>query len=159
MYKPGKSTIGLIFIGIIGLVTPFIDSLVIIELYFLILPMVIIFVISLILLIIFIFTSYRNLKLPLYSCLVILTFILAQLASVFMVHKVQRFRSQRLIEDIEAVIHIKGKIPDSYGVNWGIEYKKIDSQKKFTIRYSRGFMVVEVYSSDSKTWQSQGWMD
>lgn len=74
----------------------------------------------------------------------------------FIVDKVQRFRSEQIIFTLKnnSKIHPK-EMPTTYG----IKYNKFTYSNNFNIEYKRGFFVREIYNSESKTWKSYGWRD
>jgi len=84
-------------------------------------------------------------------------FILSQFTSTFIVDKIQRFRGDQVITEIEQIKNETGFFPKKYELNLGMKYLK--HQKHFEIQYSRGFMITEIYHSESKTWKSYGWND
>ena len=86
-------------------------------------------------------------------------FIVSQLLSGFTVNKIQRVRSNRIISELEKIKFEKGIFPKKYDLIAGIKYIKMKDNEHFVIKYSRGFMVTEKYSSEKKNWRSYGWND
>jgi hypothetical protein len=144
---------------ILGFVVPFIPPLVIIELFYLLIPSVIIFIITLISLIINILNKnvITQKYLLLFSILPIFT--ISQLTSCFIVDKIQRLRSNYIIAAIEKQKSETGIIPEKYDQIAGIEYIKIKDSEQYLIKYNRGFMVTEEYDSGNKSRISNGWND
>ncbi len=144
---------------ILGFVVPFIPPLVIIELFYLLIPSVIIFIITLISLIINILNKnvITQKYLLLFSILPIFT--ISQLTSCFIVDKIQRLRSNYIIAAIEKQKSETGIIPEKYDQIAGIEYIKIKDSEQYLIKYTRGFMVTEEYDSGNKSRISNGWND
>lgn len=144
---------------IIGIVFPFIDYLTIIEMFFLLIPFGIIVIASLIYWFVSIFNEKLNSKNAFYFFLIVPVFILSQLFSGFMVDKIQLFRSDRIIAEIEKQHKTTNEYPEQYDISLGITYELLDNGDRFKISYSRGFMVTEKYYSDIKNWKSYGWND
>lgn len=144
---------------IVGIVFPFIDYLTIIEMFFLLIPFGIIVISSLIYWIVSLFHKKLNSRKAFYFFLVVPVFILSQLFSGFMVDRIQLFRSDRIIADIEKHYKTSNEYPERYDICLGISYELLDNGDRFKISYSRGFMVTEKYSSDIKKWRSFGWND
>ncbi len=72
-----------------------------------------------------------------------------------LVGKVQRYRCEQIIQNINSA---NGVIPDSFDVKYGIKYFSTKDEG-YQLEYSRGFFVRDVYSSDDNTWESYGWRD
>jgi len=83
------------------------------------------------------------------------TLVASQIITTFTIGKIQRFRSDLLIAEIEST---PTTLTDSRG-GFGIEVVKDVDSGSFKISYSRGFMVKEVYDSRVKSWKSLGWND
>jgi hypothetical protein len=149
----------LLLIGALGMVVPFVDYLVIVEFFYLLIPFAILFLASFLCVLICLHLKIKRLKKVLFAFSLLPIFILSQIASVLMVNKVQRFRSECIIKEIVYIQKITGKLPDTYAANGGIEYRRGRSRDNFKLIYSRGFMVREIYEHDSKTWKSYGWND
>ena len=146
-------------VTIIGLIVPFVDYFTIIEMFFLLIPFGIIVVASFIYWIVSLFQSKLNSRKSLYLFLIVPTFVLAQLLSGFMVDRIQLFRSNRIIADIEKHYTTTKEYPEQYEISLGITYELLDNGDRFKISYERGFMVTEKYYSDKKKWRSYGWSD
>ncbi|MFD2907402.1 hypothetical protein ACFSX9_01510 [Flavobacterium ardleyense] len=147
-----------LIIIILGIIIPFIDYVVVVEMFFLLLPFGIILFLSII---IFIFNLIKYKKEILKQTstkliFIIPLFLFTQITSCFLVDKIQNFRSERLIDLLEIK---KENYPDSFNTSFGIEYKKAINENKFELKYSRGFMVNEKYDSKNKMWRSYGWND
>jgi hypothetical protein len=144
---------------VLGMVFPFVPFLVMIELFVLLIPMVMAFV----LITLFLLGSYwqkeSKPKGLWFAFAVIPVFILTQLVTVVIVNQVQRFRSESLITQIEHIEKQTGEFPAHYSTILGIQYVKMENQNNFSIEYERGFMVREAYYHDNKTWTSKGWND
>ncbi|MCD1118956.1 hypothetical protein [Chryseobacterium turcicum] len=147
-----------IVVLILGIITPYIDYFVVVQMFFLLIPFIGILAYSLIL---FIFNSikYKKRVFKLTSTKIIILlplFLFTQIISMFIVDKVQRFRSEQIIFTLKnnSKIHPK-EMPTTYG----IKYNKFTYSNNFNIEYKRGFFVREIYNSESKTWKSYGWRD
>ena len=70
--------------------------------------------------------------------------------------KVQRLRSESIIEKIE-LVDANVELPEKYPSTLGINYARFDDY--FTISYSCGFLVTEKYNSKEKHWERLGWND
>lgn len=149
----------LIALFLFGLILPFIDYLTIIEMFFLLIPFAIITGASFIYWIVSLFNQKLNSKKAFYFFLIVPLFVLTQLFSAFSVDRIQLMRSKRIIKAVEEKIKVDGKIPDTFDTRFGIEYRKSERDKKYEIRYSRGFMVTERYDSNTEKWKSYGWND
>ncbi|SHJ24477.1 hypothetical protein SAMN04488096_1182 [Mesonia phycicola] len=86
-------------------------------------------------------------------------FILAQILSGFTVDKVQRFRSENIISEVENLKTETGVYPEKINAPLGIEYIRMRDKKSYVVFYSRGFMVKEKYQSEYNHWKSYGWND
>lgn len=151
--------LALSIIILIGVMVPFIQYFVIIEMFYLLIPFAIIFIATLIYLIFSLLNKDFSSKKGFFIFSIIPIFILSQLASGFIIDKLQRFRSNRIISEIENIKVETGLYPDEYNLRAGIEYYKIKTEENFVIKYSRGFMVTEKYQSKYKHWRSYGWSD
>ena len=150
----------MIFIIIlIGIIVPFIPSLTVIEMFFLVIPFAIIFLVTLTYLIMSLLNKNLNIRKALFVFSILPTFIISQIASGFTVDKIQRLRSNRIITEIEKLRSETGILPEKYDVVAGIEYIKMKDNAHYVIKYSRGFMVTEKYDSENKNWRSYGWND
>lgn len=149
----------LLFMFIIGSITPFVEVFAIIEAFFLIIPFAILIFISFLYLLMSFFTKEVSIKTALYFFCLIPLFISSQIGSTFIVDKVQRVRSESLLTEIENIRNKTGIFPDHYPTYVGITYIKEKDQYNYRIEYSRGFLVREVYEHDDKTWISYGWRD
>ncbi|MCD9014431.1 hypothetical protein [Parachryseolinea silvisoli] len=154
-----QQTIIIICIFVLGLVFPFIDYLVVVETFFLLIPLAILLFASVALLIGYLFWDRTKLKRSIYFILAVPIFIAAQFISTWTVDEVQRLRSEFIIKEIESITTQIGQIPDRYPLTYGIKFSKIEDKNEFTLVYSRGFMITEKYNSKDKVWRSQGWND
>lgn len=144
---------------IFGMVFPFIDSLVVFETFYLLIPLIILLFASIAVFIGYLIWNRAKLKQSFLLVLVIPLFIAAQFFSTWTIDKIQRFRSEHIIEEIENAFFQTGQIPHEYSVGFGIKFSKLPADNEFRIEYSRGFMVTEVYYSKGKIWKSRGWND
>jgi hypothetical protein len=149
----------LLSIVLIGIIVPFVPSLTVIEMFFLLIPFIIIFVVTLTYLIMSLLNKKRNTGKALFIFLILPIFILSQIISGFTVDKIQRLRSNRVISELEKIKSKNEILPEKYELIAGIEYIKMKDNEHFTIKYSRGFMVTEKYDSKNKNWRSYGWND
>jgi hypothetical protein len=139
---------------ICGIVIPFVDYLALIEVYYLSIPFALTLMASLAYLIgRLIFKRQKDGNALFLACLTP-TFIASQIFAGYTVDKVQRFRSDRIIKEIEMT-----HIPPSNQETFGIRIVSGGKSNAFQISYSRGFMTREVYNSSSKYWNSLGWND
>ncbi len=148
-----------IAIAIIGIIFPFVDFLVIIEMFYLLIPFGIIIIASLIYWIMTLFNENLNSKKSFYFFLIVPVFVLVQLFSVFTIDKIQRFRCNEIIADIEELYRATKEYPEQYEISIGITYELLDNGDRYIVSYSRGFIVTENYYSDIKKWKSYGWND
>lgn len=155
-----KSKMILIFVIIlIGIVVPFIPSFVVIEMFFLLIPFAIFGIATLIYMLVSFANEKMNSRKALFVFSILPIFIISQLISGFVVDKIQRFRSNQIIAEIEQQKTETGILPDNYDLNVGLEYSKIKDDENYVIKYSRGFMVTEKYYSENEKWGSFGWND
>ena len=147
-----KQKIVLFTTFLIGIVVPFVPELVVIEFFFLIIPFAIAFIITSIILIITLFEKNRNRGGALFSFLIIPVFVLSQFISGFVVDKLQRIRCESIINEIAK--NKTESLPEKYELSFGIEYKKLNQDEGFLLKYSRGFLVTETYNSQNKSWTS-----
>lgn len=157
MNKNKKIT--LLIIILLGIIIPFIPYLTVIQMFFLLIPFAIVFVISLIYLIVSVLNKNLNTQKALFVFSILPIFIISQILSGFTVDKVQRLRSNRIISEIKTLKSETGNLPEKYDLIAGIEYIKINGEENFVIKYSRGFMVTEKYESKYNHWKSYGWND
>lgn len=143
---------------ILGIITPFIDSFVVIEMFYLLIPFGLILLFSIIILIFNLF-KYKKKIFKQNSTLLILiipVFLLSQIISTFVIDKIQKFRSESIIGNLEKNYKI---FPNSLNTSFGLKYHKTEFRNEFRIEYNRGFFVREIYSSDNGKWESFGWND
>ncbi|MEQ8242103.1 hypothetical protein [Fulvivirga sp.] len=148
----------LISIMLIGLVVPFISALTVIEMFFLLIPFALVFTATLIYLIVSLLNKQMDSLKALFAFSILPTFIVAQLLAGFSVDKIQRFRSNQIIKEIEQIKNETGVLPEKYDLIAGIKYSRLNDEH-FKLEYSRGFMVTEKYYSDNGNWKSYGWND
>ena len=149
----------LLIIIFVGLITPFIPSFTVIEMFFLLIPFAIIFLVTLIYLMISLLNRNKSKRKAIFIFSLLPIFIISQLVSVFTIDRTQRFRSKKIIEEIEKIKNETGDFPKQYDISNGIKYLKSKDNNRFIIEYSRGFMVTEKYDSKNKMWKSYGWND
>jgi hypothetical protein len=149
----------LISVLLFGLVVPFIPSLTVIEMFFLLIPFAIVFAVTLIYLIVSLLNKQMDFRKALFTFSILPTFILAQFLAGFSVDKIQRLRSNQIIADLEQIKNETGVLPEQYELIAGIKYTRMNDQEHFKLEYSRGFMVTEKYYSDNGNWKSYGWND
>jgi predicted PurR-regulated permease PerM len=149
----------LISVLLFGLVVPFIPSLTVVEMFFLLIPFAIVFAVTLIYLIVSLLNKKMDSRKAIFAFSILPTFILAQLLSGFSVDKIQRFRSNQLISELEQIKNKTGALPEQYALTAGIKYTRLNNEEHFKLEYSRGFMVTEKYYSDNGNWKSYGWND
>ena len=142
----------------IGAIVPFVDYLVFIGLFFLLIPLSLLFMGSVAYVIVsFLSTTMDRTKAIYFACLVPL-YVGGQLVSTYAVNKIQRYRSEVFIREIEQRV-AGGGYAYTKDKPWGITLRIVDEQNNFTINYSRGFLVKEIYDSRTTSWESHGWHD
>ena len=147
------------FLAIIfGFIAPFWDSFVVIEVFFGFIPLLLLLLVSLVLIAINSLSKDKKISDSIIS-LLIPFFILAQITSTFLIDKLQKFRSESLIEELHLIQKQKKKLPENIETPTGIKYHKIKGEETFIISFSRGFLITEKYYSDEDKWRSYGWND
>lgn len=149
----------LISVLLFGLIIPFIPSLIVIEMFFLLIPFAIIFVVTLIYLIVSLLNKQIDSEKSLLVFLILPTFILAQLLAGISVDKIQRLRSNQIISNLEQIKLETGNLPEQFETITGIKYTRLKEEEHFKLEYTRGFMVTEKYYSENRNWKSYGWND
>jgi hypothetical protein len=151
----------IILIGVLmlGMIFPFIDFLVVVEAFYLLIPLLFALVASVAMLIKYLIWDRVRSRESLLLILVVPVFVAGHFFSTWTVDNIQRFRSEGVIMEIENVISETGQIPNEHETTFGIKFSKLKNADEFEIRYCRGFMVTEIYSSKDKMWRSQGWND
>ena len=145
----------LLFITIlIGFVFPFVNTLVIFEMFILLIPFALVFLASLIFLIISLLNKKYKTQNKLFVFSIFPIFIIAQIVSSVTVNKIQRFRSNLIITEIEKIKSETGNLPEKKEIIGGIDYIKIKESENYVIKYSRGFAVDEKYYSENNKWIS-----
>ena len=142
-----------------GIIIPFIPAAVVVEFMFLLIAYALIFIGTTIYLIASFLIKEINSRNALITFLALPIFILAQILSGYVVHKVQLNKSEKLIVKIEESALLSGAYPEQMETPMGITYSKINNRDEYRIDYSRGFMITEKYYSKLKTWKSYGWND
>ena len=153
-----KKIILLVLIAI-GIIVPFVPTLMAIEMFFLLIPFAIIFGMSLIWLIVSFLNKNLNSQKALFIFSILPIFLFSQILSGFTVDKIQKFRSIRIISEIERLKFENGILPNKFELIAGIHYTKTKNKEHFRIEYSRGFMITKKYDSENKNWKSYGWND
>ena len=154
-----KIVIIVFFLTIIfGSTSPFWDSFVVIEVFFGVIPLLLLLLISSVLIIINSISKNKKISDTIIS-LLIPFFIATQITSTFLVDKLQKFRSESLIEELHLIQKQKKKLPENIETPTGIKYHKIKGEETFVISFSRGFLITEKYYSDEDKWRSYGWND
>ena len=98
---------------------------------------------------------YRNTKKIIFIFLILPVFIFSQLLSVKLVKRIQRYRSEKIISEIEKIKEQFDHYPTKFETKMGVEYQKEKSSDNYKIQYSIGFLVCEEYNSGNKSWQRQ----
>ena len=86
----------------LGTIVPFVDYLVVIETFYLLIPLGILFLGSLIYLIVSLFSRTMRSKNALYITCLVPVFIVSQFISTYAVDKIQRYKAELLIKEIES---------------------------------------------------------
>ncbi|MBK9763055.1 MAG: hypothetical protein IPO87_06765 [Flavobacteriales bacterium] len=107
-------------IFLFGLAVPFIPSLTVIEMFFLLIPFAVIFAVTLIYLILSLLNKQMNSRNAMFAFSIVPTFVIAQLLASFSVDKVQRYRSNHIITELEHIKSATGELPNQYGLTAGI---------------------------------------
>lgn len=143
---------------ILGIIIPYIDYFVVIQMFFLLIPFAGILLCSFVLFILN-FIKYKKAVFNLTSTKIITLlplFLLMQTISTVIVDKVQKFRSEQIIFSLE---NNKKSYPNELSTAYGIKYNRFKDSNNFNLEYERGFFVREVYDSQKKSWESYGWND
>lgn len=151
--------ITLFILIMVGVIIPFIPTIVVIEMFFLLIPFGFIFLGTLIYLLICFFYKKKGIRNALFIFSILPTFILTQLLSVLTVHKIQKYRSQTFIDELKKHKERTGEYPESFYMPLGIYYKRMPKKEYFNLEYSRGFMVTQKFDSKSEKWETIGWND
>jgi len=149
--------IALFIIILIGIFVPFIDSILIFEMFFLLIPFAIIFVLTLIYLIVSLINKKLNPRKALFFFSILPLFVIAQLTSDFVFDRIQRFRIKRAITEIEKSKDKTGSFPENIDLAMGIEYTS--GENGYGFKYSRGFLETVRYNSTDKEFVVYGWND
>ena len=140
-------------IAIAGLIFPFVDRLVVFEMFYLLIPLAVTFLGCIVSLII---SLVKRSSVPrvLFISSIIPIFSGSQLLSVVVVNFVQKTRSEVLIKSLENIAKEGKPVPEDHQAPIGIRLEKGKDSNTYKIIYSRGFMVTERYESSSKKWRS-----
>jgi hypothetical protein len=144
----------IIAIAITGTITPFVDYLVIVEIFFLAIPLLLLLFVSLVYLTRQLYFRKQNTTNGIFLACLIPTFLGCQVVATYAVDKVQRFRADRIIKQIE----MGHSFPKDHET-LGIKIKRDVRSNSVRVSYSRGFSTTEVYDDSLKTWESFGWND
>lgn len=148
----------LILVAIFGYILPFVTVFVFFECVVFLIPLIVAFVSTMIYSILSLLFKWQDNRNALFLFAAISIFQIAQFESGFCVDKIQRFRSEIIIADLEKIKAETGYFPEKYDLSMGLEYGKVaSSQESFIIRYTKGFFVVKEYYSQDKRWQT--WND
>ncbi len=91
--------------------------------------------------------------------LVLPVFILAQIVSTLLVDHIQKARAEYIIVKIEESRTEYGRYPEKHEPALGIEYSVLKNGEHFKLTYNIGFLMSEVYYSESDKWIKRGWRD
>ena len=149
--------IALFIIIILGVFIPFIDSVLIFEMFFLLIPFAIIFVVTLIYLIVSLINKNLNTRKAMFVFSILPVFVITQLTSDFLFDRFQRFRINRAITEIERSKDKTGVFPKNIDLKMGIEYTA--GENGYGFKYSRGFLETVKYNSMDKKFVVYGWND
>lgn len=149
----------LVIIGIIGSIIPFIDSIAVIQVFFLLIPYLVYFGITFLAFVITLVKRNENRRQALFFLLTLPTFILAQILSIVLVDNLQKLRAKQAIVKIEKLKQLHGKYPDDFELSLGIEYFKRKNGEEYKLEYNIGFLISEVYRSETDNWSKRGWND
>ncbi len=148
-----------ITIILLGIVSPFLSYFIVFEIFFLLIPFAIFFLVSLIYLIVSLINNSNNKRKALFIFLLLPVFIISQFISSLTLDNIQRFRSNQIIAEIEKLKTENGNYPKKYTATFGIEYIKIEKKEYYFIKYSKEFMITQEYNSRYKNWRSYDWND
>jgi hypothetical protein len=154
-----KQWIALLAIILVGFIFPFIPTLVMIELFLLVIPIALGLCGALFFLLICAIKKSQRIRTALFAFLVISTFITSQLVYVAIVEKLQHFRGQSIILAMDEVKKQTGRYPLTYSTTWGLTYTPLEDGEEFCLSFSRGFPTTEVFDSRKGNWESFGWND
>jgi hypothetical protein len=149
--------IALFIIILIGIFVPFIDSILIFEMFFLLIPFAIIFVLTLIYLIVSLINKKLNPRKALFVFSILPIFVISQLTSDFVFDRIQRFRIKRAIVELEKSKNNNGEFPKNIDLKMGVEYTA--GENGYAFKYSRGFLETVRYNSTDKEFVVYGWND
>ena len=143
---------------IFGVKSPFIDYFVVIEMFYLLFPFAIILLFSIIIFVVNLFRYRRKIfkQNSTFFIFIIPVFLFSQIVSVFVINKIQKLRSEVVLEKLKEDYKV---FPNSINTSFGIKYQKLESANEFKLEYNRGFMVREIYFSNKNKWESFGWND
>ena len=147
------------FIFFLGSIIPFVDYLVVIEAFYMLIPLTILFVASSMLIVARLFSKGLQSSRIFFIVWIIPILMISQFISTYVVDKIQRYRSELIIDEIETMVTATSNFPVGYATPIGIELKHFAGEMNFKITYSRGFMTTEVYDSRLRSWKSYGWND
>jgi hypothetical protein len=137
-----------------GVVIPFIDYLVVVEVFYLGIPFLLLLFTSLAYLAGRLFLRKRNEGNRLFLAFIFPLVICSQFVATYLVGKVQRYRSEEIIRQIK----VSNRVPGDREA-LGIKIENDLKSNSFIVSYTRGFMTRDVYDDSSKTWRSLGWND
>ncbi len=156
--KPNILKVIICVIIILGIITPFVDYFVVIQMFYLLIPFGIILIFSL-----FVFIAnlikYKKHICKQNSTIIISLipiFLLTQVISTFVVDKSQKIRCENIIKSLNQQ---SKNYPESLNTSFGIKYHKSTITNNYELEYNRGFLVREIYTSENKKWESYGWND
>lgn len=140
------------------MIAPFVSAIIVFEFFFVGIFLAFLLGVSIIILIVNIFVNQKENYFTKYSTMIafiIPIFIFSQIFSSFVVHSIQRFRSDFLIKKLQ---NNEVEISSNPRKSFGIEYYKLKNND-FIVEYERGFFVTEKYYDSEKKWKSYGWND
>lgn len=138
---------------LIGSIIPFIDALVVAQMFYLIIPLALLAILSIAFLIYLLFQRKKNYD-TLFLALVVPVLLVAEITVPAIVNAVQRYRAEQLVASIKG-----GHLPRREDGTFGLYVETQEGSDFFSLQYSRGFMVREVYDSQTRRWTSYGWND
>src|SRR5688572_7147193 len=111
----------------LGMIFPFIDFLVAIEIFYFLIPLILSLFASIAFLIGYLIWDRTKLKQSILGVLAVPLFIVGQFFSVWTVNKIQRFRSELVIREVEGIVSLTNQIPNDFHTTYGIEFSKLQT--------------------------------
>ncbi|WOK07740.1 hypothetical protein RT717_03765 [Imperialibacter roseus] len=141
------------------MVTPYFGYFTVLEAFYLLIPFAVFVLASFAIFLYLVIIKNPKWRKALFITALVPIFIVTQLTSGTLVGWLLKYRSGRIIEEIEKTKSQTGAYPIDFPTPLGIAYTKDEFRGEYYLAYTRGFMTTEEYSSESKKWISKGWND